>query len=78
MPRFYIDIFDGDLSHRDQTGSEVLGIGQARSEAINTLLDLFRTGLDGNSERTVSTVVRDGRGVVLYEASLTFTIARNG
>lgn len=77
MPRFYIDIFDGNLSHRDQTGSEVPVFARARSEAVSTLLDLFRTGLDGSDERTASTVVRDGDGVVLYEASLAFTIARN-
>lgn len=76
MPRYFIDVTDGDRVYRDQSGSIMPDVSQARSEAVDTLVDLFRRDLYGRDERTASTVIRNSLGQIVYEATLAFRVMK--
>lgn len=77
MPRYFIDVTDGDRVFRDQSGSVVPGVAQVRNEAIDSLIDLFRHDLYGRDERTASTVIRNSLGQIVYEATLAFKVVKS-
>ncbi len=76
MARFFIDIADDDLTHLDAVGSDVEELAQARIEAVDSLVDLFRQGLEQRKQRVASTAVRDVSGTVVYSATLSFRVDR--
>ena len=45
MPRFYIDIHDGDDFIPDNEDLDLEGVEDAKAEAVNTLPDMARDGL---------------------------------
>ena len=73
MPRYFIDVIDGSLSHHDVVGTEAASVEEVQAEAVNTLIDLFRNGLERVAERSAVTTIRADDGEILYKAKLIFT-----
>jgi hypothetical protein len=74
MPRYFFDIYDGDLSQRDQVGSELESDEVARQEATRTLSEIAAQELPGNGpERKFHIAVRDGDGKLLFRIHLDFS-----
>jgi len=78
MPRYFFDTHDGEHELRDEEGSEILGLQEARDEAIRVLPGIARDVLPGGGDRGdfVSTV-RDERGQLVFRATLSLRLDLN-
>jgi hypothetical protein len=74
MPRFFFDTNDGDRILRDEDGSDLAGIGEAKAEAVKALAEVARSGLAGGDYREFAFNVRDEGGHTVFRARLTLVI----
>jgi len=72
LPKYFIDLQDGDFAYPDEEGSDLAGFEEARNEAITLLSQVARERLPDGEHREFVTTVRDEGGIALYRASLTF------
>lgn len=70
MPRYFFDIFDGDVLSPDDTGMDCESDLHARDQAIDALPDMAREELPDGAQRTMWVKIRDGTGSPIFEASL--------
>ena len=70
MPRFFLDLYDGDCFTRDPYGFELDGYEEARREAISALPDMARDVLPDGDRRDFTVDVRTAVGEVIYTATL--------
>ncbi len=70
MPRYFIDADDGDFPHRDEDGHDLPDDEAARRTALDALPDMARDKIPDGDTRTFTATARDGRGNVVYGASL--------
>lgn len=70
MPRYFIDIDDGERHLRDDEGSEYPGLQEAHDAAMHTLPEVARdVVLDGGRQALVATV-RDAGDHALLKVTL--------
>ena len=74
MPRFYIDIHDGDDFIPDNQGLYLKGIEDAKAEAVNTLPDMARDGLPEGDSRDFVVTVRDETDRPVWRVRLSLVI----
>ena len=70
MPRFFFDIDDDDLTHRDEEGLELPDLDRAKAEAMATLPAMAREAPSGREHWSVRSRVRNEIGQVVFEATL--------
>jgi hypothetical protein len=70
MPRYFFDTHDGEHELRDEEGSELLGLQEARDEAIRVLPGIARDVLPGGDRGDFVSTVRDERGRPVFRATL--------
>ena len=73
MPRYFIDIDDGETHAEDEEGSELPDLLAARNDAVAALHESAKGKLSGCDRRTLTTSVRDEAGRVLFKARLSLT-----
>lgn len=78
MPKYFVDLQDGDVVHEDDEGSDLSSVEDARKEAINTLSLIAKDELPDGEHREFIAIVRDAGGTALYRATLTFHEERFG
>ena len=66
MPRYFFDFHDSRGFHPDDYGDELVGIEEARRQAVAALPDLNRQSLPDGVLHTVTCDVRDEAGQVVY------------
>ena len=72
MPRYFLDVHDGDALYPDHEGLELANIWSARDEATFSLAEIGRGMLPGRDARTMFVEVRDERRRLLVKAQLAF------
>ncbi len=70
MPNYFFDVDDGDIARRDDEGSELLGLKEARAEAISLLPNIAREKLPDGDLRFFVVTVRDATGQNVFRATL--------
>ena len=70
MPRFYFDVWDGNVQVSDVDGTDYADRMEARNEAMGILSDLGRNALPDGDHRTFAVNVRDDRRAMIYSATL--------
>jgi hypothetical protein len=74
MPRFYIDIHDGDDFIPDNQGLDLERTEDAKAEAVNTLPDMARDGLPEGNSRDFVVIVRDETDRPVWRVRLSLVI----
>jgi hypothetical protein len=74
MPRFYIDIHDGDDFIPDHQGIDLEGVEDAKAEAVNTLPDMARDGLPEGDSRDFVVTVRDETDRPVWRVRLSLVV----
>lgn len=70
MPRYFFDINDHDLSHRDDEGSQWPSRDAARAHAMRILADIARDEARRQDRLNLFVTIRDESCAVLAVASL--------
>lgn len=73
MPRYFFDFFDGE-PEPDREGCELPNAEVAKREARQTLAQILREEADSARAFRLCTKVRDDRGDVLMEATVTMDL----
>lgn len=76
MAKFYFDISEGDLLHRDDEGSEHADVSSAEREAVETAATLGRDRLPGSKAREIVVEVRDQTNKLVVVAKVTMEVVR--
>jgi predicted regulator of Ras-like GTPase activity (Roadblock/LC7/MglB family) len=74
MPRYYLNLWDGDLFEEDQEGTELPDVAAARAEALRFASEIM-SELQ-NPERTRIEIASED-GSVLCSIAITMTAAAN-
>ena len=70
MPKFLLDLYDGEVFTRDPYGLSLEIRNEARKEAISVLPDMARLALPDDDRRDFTVDVRTAVGEVIYTATL--------
>ena len=71
MPRYFFDLDGGERLFRDARGSDLPDIPTAREEAIAVLPDIVRAMVTGQDSKTLTSLIRDDNGNVVFGVKLT-------
>ena len=74
MPRYYFDIRDGDYVQKDNEGTVLNGVAEAKTQAVKTLPDLSRDEMPSDGRREFVIEVRDENGRPMLAARLTLIL----
>jgi uncharacterized protein DUF6894 len=75
MPRFYFDVFDGEITTPDKIGLDVEdGLERIRDLAVDALPDLAREKLPDGDRAEFTVTVRDEDGSDIFRAVLSFRV----
>jgi hypothetical protein len=74
MPRFFFDIYDGDLFMSDETGQELDDLEAAKVEAQKALPEMAKDNLPDSDQRAFIVSVRDGAGQVVLRIALSMIV----
>ena len=72
LPRYFVDVQDGDDIYQDDLGSELKDFEQARQEALASLAQIARDNLMEGAGRECIVTIRNECGTSLYRATLAF------
>jgi len=70
MPRYYLDLYNGDGLTVDDDGQVFETRERMRREAISILPDIVRDEIIENGHTAITVKVRDEEGHQIFEASL--------
>ena len=70
MPRYYLNVRQGQTLHRDPEGAEFLDLEQARREAVCCARELVAAAVTDNEPVRGHVEVEDGDGRILATVSL--------
>jgi hypothetical protein len=73
MPRYFIDIDDGEQVFHDQEGLLLAGPAEARRAALSALPDIARDVIPNGDAHVLGCVVQDGSRRIIYQATLTLS-----
>ena len=71
MPRYFFDLDGGERLFRDEKGSDLPHVDAAREEAIAVLPDIVRAMMTGGDRKTLTSMIRDDSGNVVFGVKLT-------
>ena len=71
MPRYFFDLDGGERLFRDEKGSDLPDVQAACEEAIAVLPDIVRAMVTGRDGRTLTSMIRDEVGNVVFGVKLT-------
>ena len=71
MPRYFFDLDEGERLFRDERGSDLTDVQAAREEAIAVLPDIVRAMVTGRERKTLTSMIRDDAGNVVFGVRLT-------
>lgn len=71
MPRYFFDLDGGERLFRDEKGSDLPDVQAAREEAIAVLPDIVRAMVTGRDGKTLTSMIRDEVGNVVFGVKLT-------
>ena len=71
MPRFFFDLDGGERLFRDERGSDLPDVPAAREEALAVLPDIVRAMVTGREPKTLTSLIRDDGGNVVFGIKLT-------
>ncbi len=71
MPRYFFDLDGGERLFRDEKGSDLPDVQAAREEAIAVLPDIVRAMVTGHDRKTLTSMIRDDVGNVVFGVKLT-------
>ena len=71
MPRYFFDLDEGERLYRDGKGSDLTDVQAAREEAIAVLPDIVRAMVTGRDRKTLTSIIRDDAGNVVFGVRLT-------
>ena len=71
MPRYFFDLDGGERLFRDEKGSDLPDVHAAREEAIAVLPDIVRAMVTGHDGKTLTSIIRDEVGNVVFGVKLT-------
>ena len=71
MPRYFFDLDGGERLFRDEKGSDLPDVHTAREEAIAVLPDIVRAMVTGDDRKTLTSMIRDDGGNVVFGVKLT-------
>ncbi len=74
MPRYYFDIRDGEYVQKDNEGTVLSGLAQAKAQAVKTLPDMARDEMADRDQREFVIEVKDESGRPLLTARLLLTV----
>lgn len=74
MPRYFFDLWEGDVRNEDDTGVELDSLAVAKAEVARTLAEIAREKAPGHDRRQFGIVVRDEHGVRLVRAMLVVAV----
>ena len=74
MPRYYFDIRDGEYVQKDNEGTVLNGVAEAKAQAVRTLPDLARDEMPSGPQREFVIEVRDENGRPVLAARLTLIL----
>ncbi len=79
MPKFYFDLYDGDLFAPDSVGVELSDVHEARREATRTLSEIASQEIpDDGPKRLFRIVVLDENRAIISEARIDFNATQSG
>ena len=76
MPRFNFDVRDGEHVHKDNEGTELYGLQDARDHALRTLPDMARDEMPDRNQREFVIEVKDENGRPVLTARLSLSVER--
>ena len=74
MPRYYFDIRDGDYVQKDNEGTVLGGLAEAKAQAVRTLPDIARDEVPDGDQREFVIEVKDENGRPLLTARLVLAV----
>jgi hypothetical protein len=75
MPRYYFDIRDGEYVQKDNEGTVLSGLAEAKAQALRTLPDLARDDeVPDGEQREFVIEVKDENGRPLLTARLVLAV----
>jgi hypothetical protein len=76
MPRYYSDIRDGDYVQKDNEGTLLSGLAEARAQAVRTLPDIARDEMPDGGQREFVIEVKDENGRPLITVRLSLVVEK--
>ncbi len=76
MPRYFFDLDGGERLFRDEKGSDLPDVHAAREEAIAVLPDIIRTMVTGGDRQTLTSMIRNDVGKVVFGVEIRLLNAR--
>ncbi len=70
MPRYFLDVHDGERHTRDDSGIELPSVAHVWEIAVPMVDDIAKAEYGGSPSRTISVVVRDVCDVVVYQSNI--------
>jgi hypothetical protein len=70
MPRYYLNVRQGQILHRDPEGAEFADLEQAREEAVHCARELVAAAITENEPVRGHMEVADGDGLILATVRL--------
>jgi len=74
MPRYYFDIRDGDYVQKDDEGTILPSVREAKAQAVKTLPDIARDELPDADRREFVIEVKDENGRPVLTARLSILV----
>ncbi|RYB01489.1 DUF6894 family protein [Lichenibacterium ramalinae] len=72
MPTYFFDVYDGEVTLRDEFGIDLETGDEAAAQAAALLPDIARDTLPGTTSRDFIVSVRDEAGLLVHRAALLF------
>ena len=72
MTRYFFDVVEDDVFHRDSEGTELSDADAARLEATQALAELALSAIPGSTSKHLQMTVRRRGGVELFSLDLLF------
>ena len=73
MPLYFFDVRETERSFRDDTGTELAGLEEVRTEAMRFLPEVARDHIPANGDaQSFVVLVRDEDGGLVFSATLSY------
>jgi hypothetical protein len=74
MPRYYFDIRDGEYVQKDNEGTVLRGLAEAKAQAVKTLPDIARDEIPYGDQREFVIEIKDENGRPLVTVRLSLVV----
>lgn len=77
MTKYFLDVHDGSLAHRDMEGAEFPSLDAVKEEAIKTANDLSRFALRDAKKAKIVVAVRDEVGADVLNVAVEIELLKS-